>query len=39
MNSINLSKHRGSHYRTAKSKNNAPGISFPHTDLFVKLVR
>jgi hypothetical protein len=39
MNSLNLSKLHGSHYRTAKGKNNAPGICFHRTDLFVKLVR
>jgi hypothetical protein len=39
MNSINLSKLHGSHHRTTKDKNDAPGISFPHIDLFVKLVR
>jgi hypothetical protein len=39
MNSINLSKLHGSHHRTAKGKNDAPDSSFPHTDLFVKLVR
>jgi hypothetical protein len=38
MNSSNLSKLHESQHRPAKRKNDAPGISFPHTDLFVKLV-
>jgi hypothetical protein len=38
MNSINLSKLQESLHRPAKRKNDAPDTSFPHTDLFVKLV-